>query len=338
MSNPIAFWLSEIAGLALLAAAYGFHSRKKTNFAACALFFGLVAFVFPWIAVFGPLAAPEPAAAAGATQYQVDLLNQLQVDLLRSRVVAQTPGDAKRLERHEATVFSQSGQDGIIAEIFRRIGAESRYFVEFGSADGSENNTVLLLMGGWSGLWMEGAEAHASSAASKFKTQIREGRLNVRHAFVTAENIEDLLRSANVPRSFDLLTIDIDRNDYWVWQAIQSYSPRVVVIEYNAIYPPGISWVVNYEPRSSWDGTSHFGASLTALEALGREKGYSLVGCNLTGSDAFFVRNDLVGSRFAPPFTAENHYQPPRYYMVWYKGGHPRRVAVPGRVELMPKR
>jgi hypothetical protein len=144
----------------------------------------------------------------------------------------------------------------------------------------------------------------------------------MRNSFVTAENIEELLAAAKVPKSLDLLSIDIDRNDYWVWKAIKSFSPRVVVIEYNAVFPPEISWVVNYEPTSYWDGTSHFGASLKALERL--------------GSNAFFVRNDLVGDRFAPPFTAESHYQPPRYYMVWYKGGHARRVGPPGLLELVP--
>jgi hypothetical protein len=231
-------------------------------------------------------------------------------------------------------VYSQYGEDGIIAEIFRRIGTDSRYFVDFGSGDGSENNTILLLLAGWTGLWIEAAEQHAKTAEANFGTHIREGRLKVRNAFVNAENIEDLFRSSGVPTSLDLLSIDIDRNDYWVWKAINSYSPRVVVIEYNAVYPPGISWVVNYEPSAWWDGTSHFGASLTALEQLGRGKGYSLVGCNLLGSNAFFVRDDLIGRNFAAPFTAENHYEPPRYHMVWYKGGHPRRVGAPGKIEF----
>ena len=278
----------------------------------------------------------RPSAPPAATQFQVDLLNQIQVERrLEELVAAETAKDRRRLSRHEATVYSQFGEDGIIMEIFRRIGTTDRYFVDFGSGDGSENNTVLLLMSGWSGLWIEGAEWHARSAAKSFDGQIREKRLTVKHAFVTAENIEGLLRSAHVPKSFDLLSIDIDRNDYWVWKAIQAYSPRVVVIEYNAIFPPGMLWVVNYDPSAWWDGTSHFGASLTALEALGREKGYALVGCNLLGSNAFFVRRDIAGDRFAAPFTAANHYQPPRYQMLWYKAGHPRRVGPPGRLEFV---
>lgn len=273
--------------------------------------------------------APPP------TQFQIDLGNQLHVDRMRTELAdAETRRDARRLARHEATVYSQFGEDGIIAEIFRRIGPTNRYFVEFGSGDGRENNTVLLLLGGWSGLWMDAQAEAIRTAGEKFRAQIEESRLGVRHVFVNAENIEELLAAARVPASPDLLSIDIDRNDYWVWKAIRSYQPRAVVIEYNAVFPPGISWVVNYEAQSLWDGTSHFGASLTALERLGRQKGYALVGSNLLGSNAFFVREDLAGDRFAAPFTAENHYQPARYYMVWYKDGHPRRVGPPGLLEL----
>jgi hypothetical protein len=87
-----------------------------------------------------------------------------------------------------------------------------------------------------------------------------------------------------------------------------------VVIEYNASWPPHIRKTVAQAPRG-WDGTNYYGASLGALEALGREKGYCLVGCSLSGVNAFFVREDLVGDGFCPPFTAENHYEPPRYYM-----------------------
>jgi hypothetical protein len=99
------------------------------------------------------------------------------------------------------------------------------------------------------------------------------------------------------------------------------------------VWPPGIAWAVDYQPQARWDNTSHAGASLTALERLGAEKGYVLVGCNLIGTNAFFVRRELAGDKFAAPFTAENHYQPPRYYLVWYKGGHPRRVGPPGLID-----
>lgn len=323
-------------GVLFTVATYWFHAGDKKKLAAVTLLLSLTAFVFPFLYLAGPPAGSASTAQPAPTHFQVELLNQVLMEQRFSQLVATDMARGpKRLSRHEATVYSQFGEDGIIAEMFRRIGTTNRYFVEFGSGDGSENNTVLLLLGGWSGLWMDASEDHAKAAMKKFEPHIREKRLRVHRAFVNAENIEDLLRSAGAPASFDLLSIDIDRNDYWVWKAIQAYSPRAVVIEYNAVFPPGVSWVVNYEASAWWDGTSHFGASLTALEALATEKGYSLVGCNLLGSNAFFVRNDLTGNKFAAPFTAENHYQPPRYHMLWYKGGHPRQVGAPGRLEFL---
>lgn len=320
--------ISLAAGILLLGAAYWFNGKHTRLVAAASLMLGLAAVLYPFL----PRRA-EPSTAP--THFQVEILNHLQVEQLVGQVVAADMArDPRRLSRHDASIYSQAGEDGILTEIFRRIGVNNRYFVEFGSGDGSENNTVLLLQAGWSGLWMDAVPEFTKAAAARYAEPVAAGQLKVRHAFVTAENIEDLLREAGAPASFDLLSIDIDRNDYWVWKAIAAWTPRVVSIEYNAIFPPGISWVVNYEPSSYWDGSSHFGASLTALERLGREKGYVLVGCNLMGTNAFFVRQDLARDLFAPPFTAENHYQPARYNMVWYKAGHPRKVGAPGLLEL----
>jgi hypothetical protein len=220
--------------------------------------------------------------------------------------------DPKKLSRHEYKAFSQNGEDGAIAEIIRRIGTTNRYFVEFGASNGFENNTVLLLRQGWGGLWIDGDRDAVTEAQNHFAPEIKGRRLTVIEAFITAENIEDLFRQGHVPEEFDLLSIDIDRNDYYVWEKITHYRPRIAVVEYNALYPPTMSWVIPYDPKAMWDRTSHTGASLKALEELGRKKGYSLVGCNLSGVNAFFIRDDLLGDQFAAPYTAENHYEPMR--------------------------
>jgi hypothetical protein len=250
--------------------------------------------------------------------------------LHQSLVAARAARCPRSLAPFEATAFSQSGEDGIIAEIFRRIGWTNRFFVEFGTADGLENNTALLLLTGWAGLWLDNRDLHIETIHRTFSEYVRNGRLTARLASVNPSNIEELFREAGVPREFDLLSIDIDRNDYWVWQAIRHHSPRVVVIEYNSIFPPSVEWVVDNEPELIWDGTSHFGASLKALENLGRNKGYSLVGCNLAGVNAFFVRSDLLGEAFFPDYSAEFHYEPPRYRLALLKRGHPRRIGPPG--------
>jgi hypothetical protein len=224
--------------------------------------------------------------------------------------------DPKKLNRYEFGIFSQSGEDGIIAEIFRRIGPTNRTFVEFGVGDGRQNNTRYLLTTGWSGTWIEGNEELVIRIRKQYAEKIKQGTLHVSHALVTAEVIESLLERNGVPQEFDLLSIDIDCNDYWVWAAIQRFRPRVVIIEYNAFFPPGHEWVIDYAPDAVWDGTRNFGASLTALEVLGAKKGYKLVGCNLAGVNAFFVREDLVRDNFCAPFTAGNHHEPVRYYLL----------------------
>ena len=230
---------------------------------------------------------------------------------------------SKRLNKHEYQVFSQNGEDGIIQEIFNRIGCTNKYFIEFGVESGLECNSTNLLYKGWSGLWIEGSKEHYSSIQKRFNDLISDSRLQIQNEFINAENIQSFFDRANAPIEPDLLSIDIDYNDYYVWNAITKYKPRVVIIEYNSIFRPDTHFVVKYNPNRMWDKTSFYGASLLALEQLGREMGYSLVGCVFSGSNAFFVRNDLVGEQFEAPFTAENHYEPNRDFL-FYKSGHPR--------------
>jgi hypothetical protein len=226
--------------------------------------------------------------------------------------------DPKRLGRYNLKMTSQNGEDGIIAEIFHRIGTTNRYFVEFGAANGAENNTVCLLRQGWGGLWMDADAALVETVNKTFRQEIEGGKLTVLETFITAENIEDLFQQGNVPEEFDLLSIDIDRNDYYVWEKITRFRPRVVIVEYNAGIPSPTSWVIPYDAKAF--GFNSFGngngASLKALEELGSRKGYSLVGCDLCGVNAFFVRSDLLGDHFASPYTAENHYEPFRYMFI----------------------
>ncbi len=230
----------------------------------------------------------------------------------------------KKLNRYEFKVFSQAGEDGIISEIFNRIGTTNKFFVEFGVGNGLENNSAYLLVKGWQGYWIEGSERFCQSIRQSFEDLIANQQLTLKNTFITGENIEDLFRKGNVPTELDLLSIDIDGNDYWVWQAITNYRPRVVILEYNAIYPPESSWVMQYNPSHQWKYNSHMGSSLKALEKLGHQKGYKLVACSFSGVNAFFVREDLLADHFCSPFSAENHYEPARYFLCSQKAGHPR--------------
>jgi hypothetical protein len=222
--------------------------------------------------------------------------------------------DPKRLLRHGFKVYSQHDEDGIIQEIFRRIGVSERTFIEFGVETGIECNTAKLLVEGWRGLWIEANAQACKGIASIFEPFLKDRRLTLAHSVVTTENINSLIEKSGLKDEIDLLSIDIDFNDYWIWKAIGTVKPRVVVIEYNAGLHPPLSLTVPYQPNRSGDGTNYFGASLEALVRLGRQKGYSVVGCNISGSNAFFVRDDLCADHFITPATAEEHYEPPRHF------------------------
>jgi hypothetical protein len=261
-----------------------------------------------------------------ATRQQLsELVTFLENEAWQRALLAAPYDNPKRLARFGYKVYSESDEDGIIAEIFKRIGTENRTFFEFGVGNGLANNTLNLLVGGWTGSWIDGSADYAGMIQDKHRWYLEKGQLRLLNAFITKNSINELIERLGVPHSVDLLSIDIDGNDYWIWQAIEAISPRVIVIEYNATLRPPTSVVMEYHDSNVWNGTSYFGASLKALEKLGQTQGYSLVGCNYTGVNAFFVRNDLLGDRFLAPFTAENHYEPPRYTAM--RAGHPNGIG-----------
>jgi hypothetical protein len=232
------------------------------------------------------------------------------------------------LEQYGFKVYSQNDEDGIIAEIFSRVGRTNKVFVEFGVQDGLECNTHYLLHEDWKGIWIEGSEKSYKAIISKFSAVIQTGQLKVLNKFITRENINELLTENDLSGEIDLLSIDIDGNDYHVWEAIFSVNPRVVVIEYNAKFPPQCHWVMEYDKNYVWDGSDKQGASLKAFEELGKRKAYQLVGTNFNGVNAFFVRQDIAGDLFAFPPTAENLYNPMR--RVCYSSGHPAKICLKG--------
>lgn len=215
------------------------------------------------------------------------------------------------LTAYELRVFSQNGEDGVLAEIVRRSGAPGQSFVEFGAADGVQNNCAYLAdVLGWSGLLMDGGDAEIAGLAHRYAAN---DRVATAQAIVTPANVEELFARHGVPVEPDIVSIDVDGSDYWIWEALTRYRPRVVVIEYNGALPPGRRLV---QPRDApfWDQTDFYGASLEALERLGREKGYRLVHTELTGNNAFFVRDDLPGEY---PVPAE---VPRRRTNFWLRG------------------
>jgi len=206
--------------------------------------------------------------------------------------------DSGPLTRDELRCFSQNGEDGVLAEIIARIGAERRFFVEFGIQDGREGNCVVLAdVEGWSGLFIEANPVDYARLEAKYH---RAPAVQTVSAYVSPENIEALLHDASVPEDLDVLSIDVDGQDYWIWEALGSFHPRIVVVEYNSALPAERRWVSPRGNPEPWDGSDYIGSSLAAFEHLAERKGYALVHTDLTGLNAFFVRDDLVEGRFPP--------------------------------------
>src|ERR1700723_1655280 len=225
--------------------------------------------------------------------------------------------DERRLLKSGYRVYSQADEDGILHEIFRRIGEGQRTFLELGVGNGLENNTLFLLIQGWNGIWIEGSDRNAPASKKTLAVQIADGRLQIEQNFITAPTIDQKIASLTAGRDLDLLSMDLDGNDYYILDAIRSISPRVIVAEYNAKFPADIFWVMQYNEAHHWDSSDYFGASLKALEDLLASRGYALVGCSVLGTNAFFVRKDLVADPpFCSPFTSENHYEAPRYFLL----------------------
>lgn len=223
--------------------------------------------------------------------------------------------DPLRLERIGFKVHSQYDEDGIISEIFRRIGTTNRIFVEFGAGNGTENCTGFLLMQGWRGLWIDGSDAFLPTLDLAWAPELAREQLIARREFITVDNIDGIIRDAGFSGEIDMLAVDLDGNDYHFLEKIGAVSPRVICAEYNANIPPHIDWKMARKDDYVWEGLDdRTGASLKALETLLEARGYALVGCSAAGVNAFFVRRDLVAGKFAEPFTAENHYHPWRFF------------------------
>jgi hypothetical protein len=219
------------------------------------------------------------------------------------------------LAARERSITSQNGEDGVLEAIFGVIGTTNRVLVEFGCGDAVECNSAQLILQGWTGLLMDPFTTSANP------------RIEIRREFVTAENVERLFDVYGVPAAFDLLSVDIDGNDLWVWKAIKR-RPRVVVIETNSHVSPRLSRVLPYDPGHRWDGTDQFGASLRALETLGRCMGYTLVHVESRGVNAFLVADECLPRGFVPR-ALDDLYRQPDYLglgLAYPSAAEPRMV------------
>ena len=249
---------------------------------------------------------------------QIPVLQE--IDRIKENARCRNP---KSLILFGSKIYSQTDEDGIIREIFKRIGLANKTFVEFGIGNGLENNTLALLFEDWQGLWIDASSRSINKIKKHFSGIIESGQLKVVQSFVTTGNINKLIASNIDVEEVDLLSVDIDGNDYHIIDSISCVMPRVIVVEYNAKFTPPTLFCMDYDETHTWRKDDCFGASLKFFEVNLAKKGYCLVGCNVSGVNAFFVREDLVSGKFLTPFTAEEHYEPARYYLSGCFSGHP---------------
>lgn len=231
----------------------------------------------------------------GALRASIDTLKVLAAQSLVQNCKA--AGPISELRQMEFKVFSQFGDDGIIQCLIQRLQPLPDTFVEFGVENYRESNTrFLLLNNNWRGLVLDEDEAAIN--------YIQSDEIYWRHtltalrAFVTRDNINDLLREAGFSGEVGLLSIDVDGNDYWIWEKLDVVDPVIVIVEYNSIFGPDLAVTIPYDDqfvrhRAHYSG-QFWGASLQALTGLADRKGYSLLGCNSAGNNAYFVRNDKI--------------------------------------------
>jgi hypothetical protein len=254
-----------------------------------------------------PPARPDPLALE-----RLDNLAVLAGQAL-AREIAR--GGVEDLRDAEFRVFSQFGDDGIVEYLVSQLGAprESERFVEIGVEDYREANTRFLLVNrNWRGLIVDSGDAHVRA--------VQESQLMWRHdirpvsAFVDRDNVNDLLREHGFDRDLGLLSIDVDGNDYWIWEAVTA-EPLAVIVEYNSVFGPEravtIPYAAGFDRTRAHHSNLYFGASLAAFALLAERKGYRLVGSNSAGNNAYFVRAEVAGELPAP--TAAEAYVESRY-------------------------
>lgn len=221
-------------------------------------------------------------------------------------------------------VYSQTDEDGIIAAIFDRV-PHDRRFVEIGVQTGIECNTLLLLLKGWRGSWIEGSQNACRNIAEALGGQAFPRRFRATNSFVTRENVAALVSAEMAfieADELDFFSLDIDGNDLHCMRALleAGIKPKVVCVEYQGKFPPPVSVTIEYQPDHVWDGTDFMGSSLQVFVDLFGQHGFRLLTCNLTGINAFFVREDFAGL-FAE-ISVETLWQPYRPWLSPFVTGH----------------
>jgi hypothetical protein len=280
------------------------------------------------------------ASALRAQHTLSDRLDELQFrqGAIMAQLAASRVGGC--LTDFEFRVFSQWGEDGIIQKLIHHLDIPNKTFIEFGVQDFHESNCRFLLMhNNWRGLVIDASEDHVAS--------IRRSTMAWRHhlesvcAFIDRENINQLLAVGQFGNDIGILSIDIDGVDYWILDSIKDCSPRILITEYNSVFGIDRAISVPYDRRfyrtDKHYSNLYFGASLAAFHHFATQRGYSLIGTNSSGINAFFVRNDQLANCPFRPLTPEEAFVPSnvresrdRDGSLTYLSGDDRLVAIRG--------
>jgi hypothetical protein len=208
-------------------------------------------------------------------------------------------GPRRPLRDAEFKVTSQWGDDGIIQYLTAHVPIESDTFVEFGVENYTEANTRFLLVNdNWRGLVIDGSAEYMSA--------LRTTEIHWRHdltaidAFITRDNINELIGGAGFRGPLGILSVDIDGNDYWVWEAIDVVDPAIVIVEYNSVFGAQravtVPYAADFRRGQAHSSNLYWGVSVRALCLLAARKGYVFVGCNSNGNNAYFVKRSLAAN------------------------------------------
>jgi hypothetical protein len=233
--------------------------------------------------------------------------------LMLGRLLSETIKSKKHIDslsEVEFKVFSQWGDDGIIQWIANNLEFPNKTFVEFGVENYRESNTRFLMMNNnWSGLVMDGSESNVAQIVNS--EYFWKYELSAKSIFIDRDNINSVLLSSAFHKDVGILHIDLDGNDYWIWKEINAISPIVVILEYNSVFgidrPITIPYDKYFFRTTAHYSNLYFGASLRALHQLSTNKGYSFIGCNSAGNNAYFVRKDKLNDNICE-VSLENGY------------------------------
>lgn len=192
--------------------------------------------------------------------------------------------DIKQLSLYEAQGHSQKDQDKILRQIFKVLNIENGFFIEFGFnlydyIDGS--NTHLLYENGWTGLLLDGYHDNPT--------------INLHKEWICANNIIDLFDKYDCPTEIDYISIDVDRNDFFVLESIlkSDYKVKLFTIEYNIHYNPYSYLVTLDNCNEAFVGCAMYSGSFSAIKLLANKYGYDIIACS-TGLDLFLLKREFI--------------------------------------------